>query len=228
MQYIPVEEVQPLPEDAAANAAGDAAAAAAEAAPAAPRFSAQFGDDDDDSVEVGRFASAAAPEPGAPGSAKGDLLDAGSDAPRFGEDDYDLPPPDFEAGDYAPRPDDDDDLLGPPPDDDGDAGFLQPIDDEDLPAPDDFDRSGAQDRDWHPNTIKVVGLLRDQLDAAESLSFDAFTAGANKRSAVGVFVELLHLKTWDFVQLDQPAAYGDIAVSKAAHFHDAIPQAVAA
>ena len=75
---------------------------------------------------------------------------------------------------------------------------------------------------------KVVGLLRDQLDAAESLSFDAFTAGANKRSAVGVFVELLHLKTWDFVQLDQPAAYGDIAVSKAAHFHDAIPQAVAA
>ena len=80
------------------------------------------------------------------------------------------------------------------------------LDDEDLPAPDDFDRSGAQDRDWHPNTIKVVGLLRDQLDAAESLSFDAFTAGANKRSAVGVFVELLHLKTWDFVQLDQPAA----------------------
>ncbi|KAH8080361.1 hypothetical protein JL720_9054 [Aureococcus anophagefferens] len=210
------------------NAAGDAAAAAAEAAPAAPRFSAQFGDDDDDSVEVGRFESAAAPEPGAPESAKGDLLDAGSDAPRFGEDDYDLPPPDFEAGDYAPRPDDDDDLLGPPPDDDGDAGFLQPIDDEDLPAPDDFDRSGAQDRDWHPNTIKVVGLLRDQLDAAESLSFDAFTAGANKRSAVGVFVELLHLKTWDFVQLDQPAAYGDITVSKAAHFHDPIPQAVAA
>ena len=210
------------------NAAGDAAAAAAEAAPAAPRFSAQFGDDDDDSVEVGRFESAAAPEPGAPGSAKGDLLDAGSDAPRFGEDDYDLPPPDFEAGDYAPRPDDDDDLLGPPPDDDGDGGFLQPIDDEDLPAPDDFDRSGAQDRDWHPNTIKVVGLLRNQLDAAESLSFDAFTAGANKRSAVGVFVELLHLKTWDFVQLDQAAAYGDITVSKAAHFHDPIPQAVAA
>ncbi|KAH8054402.1 hypothetical protein JL721_10526 [Aureococcus anophagefferens] len=161
-----------------------------------------------------RSALGAAPEPGAPESAKGDLLDAGSDAPRFGEDDYDLPPPDFEAGDYAPRPDDDDDLLGPPPDDDGDAGFLQPIDDEDLPAPDDFDRSGAQDRDWHPNTIKVVGLLRDQLDAAESLSFDAFTAGANKRSAVGVFVELLHLKTWDFVQLDQPAAYGDITVCR--------------
>ena len=103
--------------------------------------------------------------------------------------------------------------------------FLQPIDDEDLPAPDDFDRSGAQDRDWHPNTIKVVGLLRDQLDAAESLSFDAFTAGANKRSAVGVFVELLHLKTWDFVALDQPHAYGDISIAKAACFHDEVPAA---
>ena len=81
----------------------------------------------------------------------------------------------------------------------------------------------ADAREWHPNTIKVVELLRDQLAANESLSFDALTAGANKRSAVGVFVELLHLKTWDFVALDQPEPYADITVAKAPCFNDPIP-----
>ena len=45
------------------------------------------------------------------------------------------------------------------------------------------------------------------------------------RSAASAFVELLHLKTWDFVALDQPHAYGDISIAKAACFHDEVPAA---
>ena len=44
-------------------------------------------------------------------------------------------------------------------------------------------------------------------------------------SAASAFVELLHLKTWDFVALDQPHAYGDISIVKAACFHDEVPAA---
>ena len=44
-------------------------------------------------------------------------------------------------------------------------------------------------------------------------------------SAASAFVELLHLKTWDFVALDQPHAYGDISIAKAACFHDEVPAA---
>ena len=76
-----------------------------------------------------------------------------------------------------------------------------------------------------PNTVKVATLLRDHLADRDALSFGAFTRGADKRSAASAFVELLHLKTWDFVALDQPHAYGDISIVKAACFHDEVPAA---
>lgn len=45
----------------------------------------------------------------------------------------------------------------------------------------------------------------------------------NRRTAAALFFELLQLKTLDFVDIKQSQAYGDISVSKATHFSDAIP-----
>ena len=119
-------------------------------------------------------------------------------------------------------------LLAPPP---GAASFdAGGVDDLHAVEPDaDEAASGivpsTDDREWHPNTVKVATLLRDHLADRDALSFGAFTRGADKRSAASAFVELLHLKTWDFVALDQPHAYGDISIAKAACFHDEVPAA---
>ena len=198
-------------------------------APAPARFSARF----DDDVEVARG--------GGEGEGEGASLGA---APFAGCDDDGAAPPPF-----APPPDDDDDAfagLAPPPlvddddDDDEDALLAPPpgaasfdaggVDDLHAVEPDaDEAASGivpsTDDREWHPNTVKVATLLRDHLADRDALSFGAFTRGADKRSAASAFVELLHLKTWDFVALDQPHAYGDISIAKAACFHDEVPAA---
>ena len=196
-------------------------------APAPARFSARF----DDDVEVARG--------GGEGEGEGASLGA---APFAGCDDDGAAPPPF-----APPPDEDDDAfagLAPPPlvddDDDEDALLAPPpgaasfdaggVDDLHAVEPDaDEAASGivpsTDDREWHPNTVKVATLLRDHLADRDALSFGAFTRGADKRSAASAFVELLHLKTWDFVALDQPHAYGDISIAKAACFHDEVPAA---
>ena len=197
-------------------------------APAPARFSARF----DDDVEVARG--------GGEGEGEGASLGA---APFAGCDDDGAAPPPF-----APPPDEDDDAfagLAPPPlvddDDDEDALLAPPpgaasfdaggVDDLHAVVEPDADEAASgivpstDDREWHPNTVKVATLLRDHLADRDALSFGAFTRGADKRSAASAFVELLHLKTWDFVALDQPHAYGDISIAKAACFHDEVPAA---
>ena len=194
-------------------------------APAPARFSARF----DDDVEVARGGGGEGASFGAAPLDGGDD-DDGAAPPPF------APPPDGDDDDgfagFAPPPldddDDDDALLAPPPD----AGSFGAggVDDLHAVEPDaDEAASGivpsTDDREWHPNTVKVATLLRDHLADRDALSFGAFTRGADKRSAASAFVELLHLKTWDFVALDQPHAYGDISIAKAACFHDEVPAA---
>jgi len=80
------------------------------------------------------------------------------------------------------------------------------------------------EREWHPNTVKVAQLLRDALtDKNQSISLNALTAEADKTTTVGIFVELLHLKSWDFIQLTQNKPRADITISPASYFHDPIP-----
>ena len=192
-------------------------------APAPARFSARF----DGDVEVARGGGGEGASFGA-APLDGGNDDDGAAPPPF------APPPDGDDDDafagFAPPPldDDDDALLAPPPD----AGSFGAggVDDLHAVEPDaDEAASGivpsTDDREWHPNTVKVATLLRDHLADRDALSFGAFTRGADKRSAASAFVELLHLKTWDFVALDQPHAYGDISIAKAACFHDEVPAA---
>ena len=46
----------------------------------------------------------------------------------------------------------------------------------------------------------------------ELISYNNLSKGASRRTAAGVFFELLQLKTWDFIELDQDKSYGDVKV----------------
>lgn len=94
-------------------------------------------------------------------------------------------------------------------------------------------------RQWHPHTVKVMAMLRSQfeehddgnrLDVSGKVGVEPKTSykyitGASggkkvgRRTAAGVFFEMLQLKTWDYIHVVQDAPYSDITVSKAAQFH---------
>ena len=55
------------------------------------------------------------------------------------------------------------------------------------------------------------------------LYFNAMSKSCSRRTAAGVFFELLQLKTWDFGELDQDEPYGDFAISAGSRFQEAPP-----
>lgn len=90
---------------------------------------------------------------------------------------------------------------------------------------------------WHPHTVKVLGMLKRHLRAtdeeeeedgapakADSLSYLQLSEGCTRRTASGVFFELLQLKTWDFIELNQNESYGDIVVTRGVRFHEGPPE----
>jgi len=88
-------------------------------------------------------------------------------------------------------------------------------------------RSAAQ---WHPHTKKVMSMLQHQLESKDKVSYNGIsgvTRGARvgRRTAAGVFFEMLQLKTWDYIEVNQDGPYGDIQVTKAAKFDHGIPGA---
>lgn len=89
---------------------------------------------------------------------------------------------------------------------------------------------------WHKHTIRVFGMLRrnmrsrnvDELDEEEmekptQLGYNKLSAGCSRRTATGVFFEMLQLKTWDFVELNQDKSYGDITITPGLRFDEAPP-----
>lgn len=76
----------------------------------------------------------------------------------------------------------------------------------------------SSDSKWHKHTVKVFSMLKNQLGqkeggSAHELSYDMLSNGCSRHTAASVFFELLQLKTWDFIELDQADSYGNIAVS---------------
>jgi len=97
---------------------------------------------------------------------------------------------------------------------------------------------GDEDRDgniahWHPHTKKVMTMLESQFktNEDEAVSYNDISGVSGKapkvgrRTAAGVFFELLQLKTWDFVEVAQDGAYGDITVTKGPRFNEGAPHA---
>lgn len=81
----------------------------------------------------------------------------------------------------------------------------------------------SSDSKWHKHTVKVLSMLKKQMGNGDDdkegaanvseLSYDKLSEGCSRHTAASVFFELLQLKTWDFIELDQEESYGDIKVS---------------
>ena len=56
------------------------------------------------------------------------------------------------------------------------------------------------------------------------LSYDELSKGCSRRTAASVFFELLQLKTWDFIELEQNNSYADIAVTKGTRYLEDPPE----
>jgi len=84
---------------------------------------------------------------------------------------------------------------------------------------------------WHKHTVKVFSMLKRNLtegteeegDKVASLSYNSLSKGCSRRTAVGVFFEMLQLKTWDFIELDQAESYGDIKITAGNRFAESPP-----
>eukprot|EP00977_Amphora_coffeiformis_P007295 scaffold1581_cov169-Amphora_coffeaeformis.AAC.31 len=117
-------------------------------------------------------------------------------------------------------------------------------DDEDNPrqtlGSDELTSSKAK---WHKHTAQVFSLLKSRMssgntvatsqeeltggaEAAEKpsqLSYKSLSRGCTRRTAATVFLELLQLKTWDYVELEQDQTFGDISILPGAKFDDDVP-----
>ena len=90
---------------------------------------------------------------------------------------------------------------------------------------------------WHKHTVRVLQLLQRKIKSSvdedndeneenpkqSHVQFEDLSHNCTRRTAASVFFELLQLKTWDFVELEQPEPYGDIAVSAGMRFSEQPP-----
>jgi cohesin complex subunit SCC1 len=97
--------------------------------------------------------------------------------------------------------------------------------------------SSSTNSKWHKHTVKVLELLQKRMRPIEiqqnddsdephkptALQFQQISQNCTRRTAASVFFELLQLKTWDFIELDQPEAYGDISIAAGVRFQEAPP-----
>jgi hypothetical protein len=65
---------------------------------------------------------------------------------------------------------------------------------------------------------------QQQLQLPEKVGFDELTKHVvSRRNASSIFFEMLQLKTWDFIELDQDESYGTIAISAGVRFGEDAP-----
>ena len=83
---------------------------------------------------------------------------------------------------------------------------------------------------WHKHTVKVLDMLKknmaniaDHEGKPNQLFYDKLSDGVSRRTACGVFFELLQLKTWDFIELDQQESYSDIKIVPGLRFNEEPP-----
>jgi len=82
------------------------------------------------------------------------------------------------------------------------------------------DDSGEPGQNWHPHTVKVFKLLHQQFQKKDVVSYKTIAKGTKRRTAAGCFFELLQLKTWDYIELQQSESFGDIKITAAKRFSE--------
>lgn len=94
--------------------------------------------------------------------------------------------------------------------------FEEEDEEEDDPRQAQGDQLVSSSSKWHKHTVKVFDMLRRNMpdDEPRQMSFNAICDpdAVTRRTACGVFFELLQLKTWDYIELDQDVFYGDMQV----------------
>lgn len=105
------------------------------------------------------------------------------------------------------------------------------------------DETATSSTKWHKHTVKVLELLKrnmpvndndtdndddeqnedNNVGSKQQLSYDKLSYGTSRRTACGVFFELLQLKTWDFIELEQESSFGDILIKPGKRFHEQPP-----
>lgn len=107
---------------------------------------------------------------------------------------------------------------------------------EEAPRQEAGDEEVSSNAKWHKHTVRVLTMLKRNMTSgaeeeeevegeakATQLSYDKLSNGCSRRTAAGVFFELLQLKTWDFLELSQDESYGDITVHPGPRFDEAPP-----
>ncbi|CAJ1957915.1 unnamed protein product [Cylindrotheca closterium] len=147
---------------------------------------------------------------------------------------------------------DEDDVLnhqgqGPPDSALADWGLVNELaldSDADEDGDDEENREAIGDQNsnstkWHKHTVRVLQLLQSKIKSPgdenqeveegegtskqSHVQFEDLSHNCTRRTAASVFFELLQLKTWDFVELEQPVPYGDFAVSAGVRFSEQPP-----
>jgi len=105
---------------------------------------------------------------------------------------------------------------------------------QDQPRQEQGDELISSTTKWHKHTVKVLTMLQNNMTSGEEnedegeekatqLSYDKLSYGISRRTACGVFFELLQLKTWDFIDLDQDKSYADIKITPGLRFDEHAP-----
>lgn len=105
------------------------------------------------------------------------------------------------------------------------------------------DQSSTETK-WHKHTVKVLKLLQRRLRSTDgeveegtagdgdddnkvnAIQFHQLSQHCTRRTAASVFFEMLQLKTWDFIELDQSEPYGDITITPGIRFSEAPPSSL--
>lgn len=96
----------------------------------------------------------------------------------------------------------------------GHTGLEEGEDEDDFIAINAAGNTGAGEEGggckWHPNTVKMLRLLRKRVkedqenqQGARGVGFRAISKGSRRNRAANQFFEILQLKTWDFIQVKQ-------------------------
>jgi cohesin complex subunit SCC1 len=75
---------------------------------------------------------------------------------------------------------------------------------------------------WHKNTIKVFEVLKYNLKEKDVISFQTLSKSATRRTAAGLFFEMLQLKTLNYIEIDQDESFGDIQITQGVRFDEDI------
>mmetsp|Transcript_85500 Transcript_85500/g.207226 ORF Transcript_85500/g.207226 Transcript_85500/m.207226 type:complete len:473 (-) Transcript_85500:24-1442(-) len=89
------------------------------------------------------------------------------------------------------------------------------------------DSSGPSGK-WNTRTKRVLETLNASLESRESISYRDLAGKSSRHTVAGCFFELLVLKSWDVVDVEQDEAYDEIHISKNGDkFADAVAEMTA-